>query len=137
MSPRTVNLDFLPECITALTQVYWKRNFLLKNLITSHGIQPRSLVRVKRPNVSRHARSHAVHPSCRTESTKAVPLIEGSLHRRQPVDGDRLGALVGHHRGQRDGARQTFGQPLLIHQVKVTVHPGHLVGSEMIGAVVI
>lgn len=42
-----------------------------------------------------------------------------------------------HNGGQRDRGRLPIRQPLLVDQVKITVHPGHLVGSEMVGAVVI
>lgn len=66
-----------------------------------------------------------------------VPLIEWSPYRWQPIDRDRIWALASYYGGQRDGGRLMFHQPVLVDQVEVTVHPGHLVGSEMVGAVVI
>lgn len=69
--------------------------------------------------------------------TKIAPLIQRSPHRWQPVDRYRIWTLLRHNGGQRDGGRLPVCQPLLVDQVQVTVHSGHLVRSEMVGAVVI
>lgn len=66
-----------------------------------------------------------------------IPLIQGSLYRRQPVDGDGIHTVIRHSRGQRDGGRVPVCHPVPVDQVQVAVHPSHLVGSEMVGAVVI
>lgn len=42
-----------------------------------------------------------------------------------------------HRRGQRDRGWGAGGHPVLVDQVQVAVHPSHLVGGEVVSAVVI
>lgn len=66
-----------------------------------------------------------------------IPLIKWPPDGRQPVDGDRTLAVVSDNWGQGNGGWMALCHPVLVDQVQVTVHPSHLVGSEMAGAVVI
>lgn len=66
-----------------------------------------------------------------------LPLMYDTTDGRQPVDTERVLRLPRDHGRDRDGCRLLALAPALVHQVQVAMHPGHLVGREGVGAVII
>lgn len=56
---------------------------------------------------------------------------------RQPVDAEGVPRLSCDHGWDGDGRGLLALAPALVDQVQVAMHPGHLVGSEGVGAVII
>lgn len=56
---------------------------------------------------------------------------------RQPVDAEGVPRLSRDHGWDGDGRGLLALAPALVDQVQVAMHPGHLVGSEGVGAVII
>lgn len=70
-------------------------------------------------------------------STAPSPLMDDAADGRQPVDAERVLCLRRDHGRDRDGRRLLAVSPALVHQVQVAMHPGHLVGGEAVGAVIV
>lgn len=66
-----------------------------------------------------------------------LPLVDDTTDGRQPVDAEGVLCLPRDHGRHRDGCRLLTLAPALVHQVQVAMHPGHLVGGEGVGTVVI
>lgn len=65
------------------------------------------------------------------------PVIHNSTNRRQPVDSEGLLSLPDDHGGDGDGGGLLALAPLLIYKVQIAVHSGHLVGGEVVSAVIV
>lgn len=67
----------------------------------------------------------------------SLPLMNDTTDGRQPVDAEGVLRLPRDHGRDWDGSRLLALAPVLVHQVQVAMHPGHLVGGEGVGAVII
>lgn len=65
------------------------------------------------------------------------PVITNSTNRRQPVDSEGLVGLPNNHWWDGYGGRLSGFTPLLIYEVQIAMHPGHLVWGEVVRAVII
>lgn len=71
------------------------------------------------------------------EDVALSPLVDDTADGRQPVDAEGVLSLPRDHGWDWDGRRLLALAPALVHQVQVAMHPGHLVGGEGVGAVII
>lgn len=71
------------------------------------------------------------------EDIALSPLMDDTADGRQPVDAEGVLSLPRDHGWDWDGRRLLALAPALVHQVQVAMHPGHLVGGEGVGAVII
>lgn len=75
--------------------------------------------------------------STRKPSSAWSPFKEVPIDGWKPLQGDRGGGPSHDLGGDGDRSRFLCWLPALIDQVQVAVHPGHLVGCEGVGAVIV
>lgn len=73
----------------------------------------------------------------RVQSSAWSPFKEVPIDGWKPLQGDRGGGPSHNLGGNRNRSRFLRGLPALIDEVQVAMHPGHLVGREGVGAIVI
>lgn len=75
--------------------------------------------------------------SARVRSSAWSPFKEVAINGWEPLQGDRGGAPSHNLWGNCNRSWFLRGLPALIDEVQVAMHPGHLVGREGVGAVII
>lgn len=66
-----------------------------------------------------------------------LPIIHNSTDWRQPMDSKGLVGLPNNHGWYGYGGRFLAFTPLLVYEVQVAMHPGHLVRGEVVSALII
>lgn len=75
--------------------------------------------------------------SARVQSSAWSPFKEVAINGRKPLQGDRGGGPSNNLGSNCNRSRFLRRLPALIDEVQVAVHPGHLVGREGVGAVIV
>ena len=76
-------------------------------------------------------------PSQQPSQQQLSPLVDHTADGGQPVDAEGVVRLPRDHGWDGDGRGLLALAPALVHQVQVAMHPGHLVGGEGVGAVIV